>query len=907
MTNMRMHRHHMAIACAMAVLTANLTAWCQETTAPWWEDFPRIVSTNNLTTALEHHATVAFFSNHNDPGWGTYGQIVGENPSMETAFSEAGLKTISYYETYGQSYCYLAEVGPWDEVNITPRRAIHWNWQIYAGGERRWIGVQNFFDNEEFARPYTRIHPRYGGSALTYPDGTMATGYFSDDPTDPRNSRVFDACISKDLWGNKGMEYYFNATINAIDPDTGQPAGPLDGTLEVDGKYCSLIMFQKDAACPGWHDYTYASTLMGADSGLDGMWTDNWGGWDSFGRPPLTKSFGDWSVARFRDYLTANFTPAEWQELGVQNVNTFDVRTAMREKAIAWGGHGNNVSDSRWRDARWLDDPLWHAYLIYKRQVGTEALDTYYATVKAAAAAAGKDEFFVAGNDVGAYSFGWVRGELDMASYEVSAGWGLSTGPRGFMLPPKGRLAPRYKLAREHTKSRFTNVWLYRDGFDEYLGNPNITSLMYYEMLATHTLPMFHPDNARVAGTAQNNAAFFAFVEQAAPTFGARLPVEDVGILYSTSSLLTFMTPYDFYRHNAQPHQFGIYGWATALGELHYQYRFVPEWKVTTEELAGLRVLIIANADVLEPALVDDVIAPWVAAGGRLIVTGDSGVRLGEEGNFRINPNGSSLAELTGSAGPDNVWYESDNLGMEYYVQDGQRTALLADLRTSLDSFLADASPLVIAETDTVPSTIGLTVYEDEEARRFFIDANNFNIDLDTDTVQPTSSITFDVAIPAWMGSPELLTTVSPDGGIAAQLGPVQDGRVTVTIAPFTFYVSVVIEDGDPIPVPHSADLDSDFTIDTSEFLRVIQLYNSRYYHCDAATTDGYASGFGVQDCPPHDSDYAAQDWEIRLPEVLRLVQFANAGGYHPCEDGEDLYCPGATKRYQSTMEAKSR
>lgn len=858
---------------------------------PWWEDFPRIVSTNDLQTALEHHATVAFFSNHNDPGWGTYGQIVGERPSQQTSFEEAGLKTISYYETYGQSYCYLAEVGPWDGVNVTPRHAHHWWWQGYSGGEIRWIGVQNFWDDEEFARPFTRTHERYGGLPMHYPGGAVATGYFNDDATDPRNSRVFDACISKDLWGAKGMEYYYNPVINAIDPDTGQPAGPLDGTLYVDGQYCSLIMFQKDSACPDWHGYTYASALMGADSGLNGMWTDNWGGWDSFGRPPLTKSFGDWSVARFRDYLSTHFTSEELSELGVDDVGTYDVREGLRQRAIAYGGHGNNVNDAAWRDVRWLDDPLWHAYLIHKRQVGTEALDTYYDTVKRAAADGGEDEFFIAGNDVGGYSFGWARGELDMASYEVSTGWSLSAGTQGFMLPPVGRLAPRYKLAREHAKSRFTNVWLYTDGNEQYLVNPNITTLMYYEMLATHTLPMFRPANTRVAGTAENNAAFFAFVEEAAPVFGARMPMEDVGILYSTSSLLTFMTPRDYYQHNAQPHQFGIYGWATALGELHYQWRFIPEWKLNPEELAGLRVLVIAHADVLEPQLVNGVIAPWVQAGGRLIVTGDSGIRLGEDGNFRLNPDGSSLDTLTGPEGPDTVWHTPTNVGMDYFLASSQRPALLASLRTDLEAFLDDAPALILDDSGTAPSTVGLTVYQDATSERLFVDANNFDIDLASDTVSPTAPTTFQVSVPAWMTNPRILTTVSPDGTISASVGAVSDGRVSVSIGSFTNYVSVVMEEGEPLYVPHSADTNGDFHIDTEEFVRVIQFYNNGHHHCDGATEDGYAPGFGFQGCTAHSSDYAPRNWRVSLPELLRLIQLTNAGSYQVCEDSEDGFC----------------
>jgi len=93
----------------------------------------------------------------------------------------------------------------------------------------------------------------------------------------------------------------------------------------------------------------------------------------------------------------------------------------------------------------------------------------------------------------------------------------------------------------------------------------------------------------------------------------------------------------------------------------------------------------------------------------------------------------------------------------------------------------------------------------------------------------------------------------------------------------------------------HTADQNGDNRINLSELLRVIQLYNSGGYHCDAAGEDGYAPGPGDQTCAPHGSDYNPQDWLIGLSELLRIIQFYNSGGYHYCpEDAtEDGFCTG--------------
>lgn len=96
----------------------------------------------------------------------------------------------------------------------------------------------------------------------------------------------------------------------------------------------------------------------------------------------------------------------------------------------------------------------------------------------------------------------------------------------------------------------------------------------------------------------------------------------------------------------------------------------------------------------------------------------------------------------------------------------------------------------------------------------------------------------------------------------------------------------------------HSADQNGNQRIELTELLRVIQFFNAGGLHCAAAgaTEDGYAPGNGAADtCCPHASDYAPMNWQISLPELLRLIQFFNVGGYTPCPDAgtEDGYCPG--------------
>lgn len=101
------------------------------------------------------------------------------------------------------------------------------------------------------------------------------------------------------------------------------------------------------------------------------------------------------------------------------------------------------------------------------------------------------------------------------------------------------------------------------------------------------------------------------------------------------------------------------------------------------------------------------------------------------------------------------------------------------------------------------------------------------------------------------------------------------------------------------IPSVHSADQNGDNAISLTELLRVIQFFNMGGFHCvtpPAVSEDGYLPGAGEDyECTPHASDYNPQNWQISLTELLRLIQFFNTGGYHPClgANTEDGYCPG--------------
>ncbi len=92
-------------------------------------------------------------------------------------------------------------------------------------------------------------------------------------------------------------------------------------------------------------------------------------------------------------------------------------------------------------------------------------------------------------------------------------------------------------------------------------------------------------------------------------------------------------------------------------------------------------------------------------------------------------------------------------------------------------------------------------------------------------------------------------------------------------------------------------DTTPDNVVDLSELLRVIQFYNAGGHHCvgeeEVESEDGYTPGPGDTSCAPYSADVNPTDWKISLGELLRVIQFYNRGGYYACPvaNTEDGFC----------------
>jgi len=806
--------------------------------AVWWDSFPRVVSTGSVAEAQAYSATAALNGVANDPGWGlwfTYGNDSGVGASnVRSSFEAAAIVSLSYNEGYGQPMAPIVELLWSSSLQRWTTRHQFWNWQDYSNGPIVWAGAWSWFDSftndlpanqteaSYFARPFTRMDATFGGGPMLYPNGAIATGFLNHDTyaTDPRNSRVYDAGACKNIYGALGdLDYSYNSLASA-------PNQPHAGEIWVPAarQYSGLLNFGRDTACPCWTNLTRAQYLSAAQlTGSQGSWTDNVSAWDSFmAGGPVSCAFGEWSVALFRNYLTNQFTTnqlASWGLLATNapltSITNFDVRAYLLTVASnQFGLRTTNLADAAWDNSGWLNQPVWNAFKIFRRQNGSAALTNYDQNVHAAAALGGQTYFALLANDIIPATFGWARGTFDLASTELSLGWNLTGGSRGFGLPPFERLGPLYKAAREHGRSRFVTIWLYNDGYASALTNQGPANALFYEMLASHTLPKIIVGDSHFAGTPAIQTNFLRFVAQsAAPAFANRAPIEEVGIYLSTSSILSTALPGDAANFADQKHQYAVWGWGTALSQLHYQYRIVPEWKLNNRGLLqSLKVLIIPNAEAFEPADVAT-LQTWVTNGGCLIVTGDNGSLLGESGNFapanplvlapltRVTNISGAPALQTNYLGSGAVYYYSSNAGYVYYnATAAARSAHLPAFGTALTNAFAFLRAQPVLASSNAPPTVGLTLYQDLSALKTFVDLNNFNVGATPPyAVTNTPPMEVDLACPAWLtnGLTAMATIVSPDGPLRVTSLNWNSNRVYLQLPPVTNYLSVILQ---PLP-----------------------------------------------------------------------------------------------------------
>lgn len=650
---------------------------------------------------------------------------------------------------------------------------------------------------QDYLRPHYTLRAR-GIPAPRYPDGRPATGRLLGVP-EPLDAAIWDACGSKDINGK--LHPIFGAAVGVPRGGDAPPAlteglfRATAGIHEIEGErlpdgtdvWCGVISIHKDLAAPSWRDYARASARAIAQAGVHGVWCDNWSPWDNFGYPPVRHAFGDWSVHRFREYVSRHAPEATVREAG--EALTGDIRESLRARARMYGAADPaDLTDPAWRDTRWKEDALWRLYRAGRQIQARSDLKALHRALHMGAREGGCPDFLVCGNDIPLYGLGWAREEwTDMVHTEVTPGWHMGTGTRGIMLPPDGKMAVVYRAALAHQSSRFCAAWYYVENQAGRLSNlPGLGRVLMAEAFANGALLLCDPHQPRVVGTLESHARWNDFLCTHEMRFVRRRPVADIGLVFSPDCQLWELAPGGFPDMDSQPHVFGHWGWGTALMDAHLSYRVPPDWRIEEKHLRGFRVLILPDVECLSDKALQ-AIERWVRNGGFLVTTGRCGSRHGVERAFEPRkggllgiPGGSEGSPSERTTGKGRWVSLGEGLGMKYYLESSRRQELLPSLIGHLPS-----RRLVSAEA---PSTLEIALWKPDGVVALDVDCANTAVDLSTDTVRPCGPVRIQVDLP-WSG-PVHASTVSPNDVPPATV--TQVGRTcTIEVASVVHYVSV--------------------------------------------------------------------------------------------------------------------
>jgi hypothetical protein len=815
-----------ALSLALVLASPAAGAKSTATSSHWWETWARFSLSNDPTSVRNEHATVG--------GPNSGGTDEGRDPydrAYATPSQWGSTKVLAYMEGAGTAISYIGAIDdtshpaggfflttphdPLGKFKPDPRGgasviANYWTWP-YSGPlqwERWtpsgnvqttptvnadantfvWLGLQNFVDGAPWLGNYTIQNSQFGisPSTATYPDGRPATGYLGDSlRADPRNSALFDALGAKDVAGSMTTPSY---TARA-----GCDAAKCRGHLLVPGQgYVGRIEFAKDISAPFWLQQAKSAGTDLVAHGADGLWVDNYSGWNglgcsgngrTFNFDPVECAFGDWSVAKFRDYLAAH------PVAGI-DPRTFDVTAYLQSRGL------------RWNDPAWLSDPIWMRYVAFKSQTAHDYEQSFYDAVKAKAAALKKD-VLVAGNDVPLSSFGAIRGtELDMPYFEYEPDWGFG-GPVG--LAPTGHTGPIYALATTFGKSpRAVSYYsLPTAKYGQLSHDETMVRYLSMEALANDT---FLPTGGTEPGLLVNDSAA-RWADDAigsfASTFGNRVRTGRAGVVFSPETQNSFLTPggYASFTSAYDDNPTGYLGWAGALEALHVPYRAVPDFRLTTADLAGLSVLILPNVRTIEPQTVANVLVPFLQNGGTIVVTGrDSGSLHTQTGFYA--PNSSALlynlATSSTYAASGHALFVGGNPGADFYAQ---RPGALAAISSTIDGLVANGKltrDYALGGTLATPNVV-VTEHVDTAAHRWFFDLLNTSLSIAGDhaSLAQVGSGTIRILVPndsAFTSRGVTVTILDPDARATTLNLKPSGGWITVPVSGLSIYESIAIQ-----------------------------------------------------------------------------------------------------------------
>ncbi|MBE6871347.1 MAG: hypothetical protein E7491_05275 [Ruminococcaceae bacterium] len=780
----------------------------------WWDWFCRYTPNGDAMDVFDVNAD-AGGSGAMDEGRGPFCRedtYQGVKNNLEL-YETLNLKSNAWIECQGDSRSFLIalhqlEDGTFEMNEKTGAAKIianPWTWTTNGPSKNNnanylcWVGVHSFVNDEQWAAPFILSnYPEL--SAPTYPDGTVAKGYF-DDSNDPAKSIFYDACAAKDL----------NGDIRRYEELFTQGSADTTGFVEYEDLYGKKYVtcdwsVGKDACAPFWLEYTKFTTKYWIERGVDWFWVDNWNGWDNFKNRPIERAFGDWTEKAFTEYLMEN------PQIGVTVTEDFNICDYIREKALELDPN-TDVTDIRyqnsvWARTEWIEDPIWKAFLSFKAKVNREYNTNYYKGIKEAAKELGlnPDDICVAANDFPYLTYGAYDADfLDIVHTEYNCSYSAVTGFTTSGYPPNGYSGHAMNLMANMSKGTNAVLWYYTE---DYKSNPNLAYVLSYEALAYNCTIYAGNATENITGTDRTAAKVNQSIGLLRDYFTDRKIYAEIGVVFSVDSEMSTLAPGGFVYGEKNPANVAYGGWCHAFDELNIPYRSISSARLAQQaELCN--VLILPQVRSISKAEVNDILVPFLDRGGLLVITGEeAGVVDSQENNYMAHSS-AILKDLADTySGNGKVVYMETDIAEEYFTFHQK-----ADMETLYELYLNEINSMVegwyeqgyankLVSFENLPDSVATTLNYAPYNNHLFVDIVNMQLDVDTDTVTDIEAgVKVKVRLPSSLWGKRLNVKLFVNGSKEiVDLYPdtdfvVENGMVEITLPAFNIYSSIIIRE----------------------------------------------------------------------------------------------------------------
>ena len=699
----------------------------QPAKASWWEGYTTI-ATDPLSGKwddLESIGAEAYRSVRHGGWYGSWFHDFSEAgtyaATAEKSVLEAGGKPLAYYDA-GEIGDFAMYVSPENKPIVNG-----WSWHTWDGqkGSFQWFGLESFMNDVAWA-PYPTAKD-YGIPAFTMPDGSPIP-----------EGQLYDVLAMRHLDNTWQYMWSGNANISddlALTTGLSKHSQRLKGPADVQGGsgWATARITYFDKSNPQMLEFMKRDVAEQVRRFRPaGILFDNFSAQPYLISPPV-HSFGMWSEHTFREFLRQHMTKAELAANGINDLDTFEIRTYMLQDYK----EGDMLGGPHLRNARWLDDPIWGAYKVHRTNDALNQGRELYRAAKEAASEEGLD-LLVCGNIIPMFPGAELTdGFCDVAHFEALSVGSFSSLPE-CGLPPQARTAYFVRLGKGISNVSYCWPSLYvpkRLTGPEHVNLHSVQALSCFSNGGIMDYGQWYLGNYS-PGTDKSAGRINQFIQEVAPRTSGRDFAADIGVVYGPWSLMATIDG-----QGIVPELFinEYKGWTDYLCNSHQQWDVIFNQKLPEEDLAQFDVLILPSILSIDDEQVAS-LKRFVDQGGHLVITGLSGTRTGPD-EFLVSRKENALAGLRNHPGVH--WTETmpgaDYLSGKWDQADKQTLDRLIAFKSFTPSVSTDAS-----------SSVEVNLWKQPGKNEYTLDLMNNQLDPETDVMTPAPASRLSVHLKDW-------------------------------------------------------------------------------------------------------------------------------------------------------------